>query len=539
MELSPVVNQLLATLPPIDRQVLESACLAVQDLSISSYSSFIWTIRLGDYGYPVSDLFEQGKVEEAFYHHAPACSDKCLSVHPLLSAIRCGKDLNIRCLFYSSYKVLLGFCYCRNYQSQNFVKLFQELSSKFPEFRQASPELEKYWKEAEVANLEIVRVKSLVRREVETFSTIIETYYKTGAEKDMWRVIDFLGTKPLGNRAGEILMATREYCWDKPHNFEQLLRRLSKAQINELIVSTKNIGILPSLASYMTQSQKNSKLWTCFDCYLGISADLVKAYAELGGDIYTPDSKGNPWILCVMARCHWGTFNKSENLREANCLALNVRQPQHDMMFYHSLARPYDKWRIETHKYRCSRFRNLTKVILLCIRRVIGRPLPKPCITLLMPRLVQHEIENGNCMMMEPDELDRICKLRFTAYYLYGFNGGVSRLALSRGIPLMGQGKYLVAESLALQTCRELAAASPNSNLGDSIRAIEDLSLNLRNKYTPKELEQILTNMRVYMYEHSNRDCDPIPLHEMLAFHRLFGFKQAKEPLVKKLKLGQ
>jgi hypothetical protein len=532
MELPVIVTRLLEAMPIVDRQTLEPICLAVQDLSIDSYSSFIWTVRLGGYDSDVMRLVKEGKAEEAFYHHAHVCSDKCLNVHPLLTAIRSENTLHIRCLFYSSYKVLLRFCH--DHKLEHLVKLLYNLNSKFPEFRQASPELERYWQEVEPL---ATKVKQSVEKQVEPFSTTIERYYETGSDKDRWAVIEFLGARPLKDRVQDIVMEADKY-ENSPRNFERLLKALSRAQTDEIVAFTDNTRILSSLLPYMTQAQKNSKLWQPFECSIGILTNHVEGYLGLGGDIYAPDSKGNPWIHCLMAGCHWGRFKNPEFLRKANCLALNVRQPLGNMAVYYSLAKPYDKWRIETHKYRCARFRNLTKTVLLCIRRIIGRPLPKPCIPLIVERLVQHEVAEANFTSIEPDEVYRICKLKFAAYYLYGFDEGVNKLALSRGIPLAGTNKYLVAELLAVQTCRELLTQNPGFDLSQSLHSISALAVKFSKKYTLHGLHMILTDMKVYPYNHGNRDCDPIPLYELLAFHQLFGFKEAKEPLVKKLKVS-
>lgn len=530
MELPTIVTQLLSTLPLVDRQKFESICLAVQDLSIDSYSSFIWSVRLNGYGPQVALSVQEGKGEEGFYRYAHVCGNACFNVHPLMTAIRSENLLKIRCLFYSSYRILLKFCRC--HKSTDLLKLLRDLSSRFPEFRQASPELEKYWQEADAV---FMRLKQTTAHQSETFNTIIKRYYETGSDQDKWKVIELLGTSALKNHLHSILMPIFEDRHGLP-NFEQLVKLLSRAQIDEIINGTDDNGILSYLMPYMTQAQKNSNLWDPFNCSLGILTNHVKADLDLQGDIYTSDSRGNPWIVCLMAGCHWGTFNHSNFLRGANCLALNVGRMNDNMLAYYSLAKPYDKWRIETHKYRCLRFRNRTKRFLLCVRRVIGLSLPKTCIASIMQRLVEHEVKETNFTALEPDEFDRICELKFTAYYLYGFNEGVTKLAISRGIQLTTTDKYLVAELLATQTCQEIAAENSGSSLSQSLQTISDLTRKFKREFTFDRVQRILEGMNVYPYKHSNRECDPIPIHELLAFHKLFGFKQAKEPLLKKPK---
>lgn len=490
----------------------------------------------------VGDLMREGKLEAAFYRYFNLLGVKicgmsgCTAVHPLLISIELDDHKLVKFLMPYTSGVLLKRCKCVT--DNKIIHLLSRIISlnNIESFKTVYPELAIYADDALKIYLQYLSKRN---EENNSLRAIVLKYYGSKSTEDRQAVIDKLSQihNPLTESDIEGFMNL--YLTKESSMFVDLIPYMSPAQRDSFVAYEGIVDYSELFKSFMTQRQKNAKLWSCSACTdRGMGINIVKAVINFGGDIYSPDPKGNPWIVCLLAGSCWRYVqeDRMDNNPDAGLdfYTLPYEDPDELRQSY-ILAKQQDGWHIATHCKRSFRFRDLTMNLLLCIRRVRGCSLPKPVIVQIMEYITYN---NRPTLIsdIESDELERADVLTLMGLFLYIYDKNVNILAISRNIKVTTDNIYVNAELLAKRTRDHIfrSGRTLQSEIVDLRRAAQAL-------YETDEDDALVEQLKTVGLKHRDPDWRGLDPGEVLAFHYRFGFGNVQnideEPREKRQKL--
>ncbi|MBA3756066.1 MAG: hypothetical protein H0X02_07525 [Nitrosomonas sp.] len=520
MKIIPEIDEIIATQPQADGGTLTSLCLDVISLGhknfFNSVQAFAATQHLKNLDPVLRSLFMQGAYEKAFYLHGDACGIRCLKCHPLYQAMRSGSEAEISCLLFVARHVLVNDCYCvTDWQiaaALHYVLLeYPTLKTKYPQFKSTWELADQYTNNPSIVAAD--RKKQL--------ETTIHNYYanKNGVTIEM--VIDLIKKAPLTDE--EINNVAN--CYAPPGQGSYIDHSRKVLALLPFICQTDRAKLIDSYRQdnsifkpYMTQDQKNRNLLTAIMRWNSRTVEDVRKLLEVGGDVYSTDCQGNPWMACILANVCWS--NKFPRPKDGMQLHVMCRDDLGREIYL--LAKRYDRWRFETHRNRPSGFKTITLNLLLCIQRVVGGSLPYLCTELIMQHLTIADAKI-KASVVDSDDILKSYKLELAALYLNTYGESVLKLLIVRGIKSNGSKDIHVASSkLADDTYLSLnrlpgGVCFAMSQLYDAILNVE------RRKMDNLKIQAELGSRGLDVYRKVRNDHARTPA-ERIAFHDMFGY---------------
>jgi hypothetical protein len=493
----------------------------------------IMILYIGNYSKDIKDLVLINKLEEAYYKwytlkQTPnVCGiPGCLYFHPLLLAIWWNDKNLIEFMFQDFHKIFLKECDCIPQDQMIYAisLIISEDTSKY--FKHKYPELAIYVSDA------LVKIENR-EKHIKTFELVVNSYYKSGSDKDKQRIIDILGKIDNDTLSNEQLNCLFPYIGNNKVNriceLYPSMKLCHKSSIIDYLTSYSEY-LIP-LKPFMTQAQKNKKLWECSAQRSdSLTIDNIKQVLDLGGDVYSTDPKGISWIICILAGSCWG------NINDAVGYPARYRQnafPILDVFMYENrnskllqelylLAKSYDVWHIDTHKHRSIEFKNITICLLLCIKRLLGYSLPKLVIISIMKHVTLNMRSN---ISINSDELERAEIFSLRGFYLYLYDSNVKALLITRNISRTTDNKYGNAKLLAEHTRKDILRS------GMTVSTVMDKLITeakrLETVYKENEIRDILFTLdytRRNNYLQNSGNIYRLKPSLKLAFHNRFGF---------------
>lgn len=495
-----------------------------------------------------------GLHEEAFFRFGNICSSQCLKYHPLLNALIWNETIITKHFLKNGHLILLESCKCYDKNSmiqiarnipEDTLRELADASSLFKDF------VEKVFKwEAQSKELHEQTIVSLQHTAAK--------YYKSGSVIDMSSVLEalFRIKGPLDRIEIGFLKNGSYANLSGGERFRKLPSNMNGIHIESICNGTDlHHDAIKYLIPYMNQPRKNTLSWEIFfKGHRVVNMDTLEHVLKLGGDLYATDDHNYPWIICLLARTCWINheefYPKKHQVRICSASGESfITQPCKKLYLQ---AKVNDKWRIETHRNRSKRFRDVTKTILLCLKKISGECLPKPVAVKLMEYVLANDVRD-NPELIEPDELKASYTLICTALYLETYGEKTIEIAIMRKITTRYKDHYGAAEALGLQIVKffqrnQLSLPSFMSDLQSKANSI----MNRIHKTKPAIFEALkLAGLKESDISESYMDIPVNPTLKLAFHHTVFGLKfdepaifpnivlpeNATEPVLKRLKV--
>jgi hypothetical protein len=452
----------------------------------------------------LKDRIEAGEYERAFVNYAHLCSSgsQCWDIEPLYMAYQRHDGLALRHLFPLRYRILLSPCECE-YSILDFLDEIIELGC-FGNIFDQFPELTVYMQRFDDHLADENYTSPVYSR---AFDEAFKRYNVSEQGKDRELVVHLLakGNPSLLSTFCSKIDETEKRSVDI---FKKIVADLPLGCHLKLIdwsIGQNFYHLLEILKDDLTQPAKNSILFSALR--VDNPAHFWRAL-RLGGDIYAPDARGNPWIVCLDGHAYW----KDNKLEQAYSTQISTGTI--------NTVRTFDRWRMPTHIYRPSKFKALTFQLLLSIRRGAGRSLPQTCITKIMERvLANYNDEFSGIDNITLEESDKSSRLFLTA--IYDFTYGNTNMVLAVARNLIPKDRYDAARLLADQTWDGIhihKTLPPISVLTENRSKLSISDVNIRGKL----LDEGIT---CFNFEGTRTYIKP---DYILAFHYTYGFQTTK-----------
>jgi len=294
------------------------------------------------------------------------------------------------------------------------------------------------------------------------------------------------------------------------------------------------VAVYEVLRPYMTQNHRNERLWCLFEdqCF----ASDIKRYEEalpFGGDLYSTDDYGNPWIVCLLGQGYWNK-SKTFTLPPNDTILSLVDTRKTNSEDFVNLALKYDNWRVQTHCNRGEKFRSMTKTFLLSTRRA-GYKFPITCVDKILKYVVVSQ--RGT---LEESLRIKAAKIRLAVLYLHTYafkvrflaifrdldQSKVKKIVAQRGCPFeqrmkfpLDECSYSCATLLAEDVCQRLLK---EGSLFKKMAEMEELC-KTNAKSDAQYSNLLLEKLGLNYYGDRQRDYDMISTHLLLAFNTVFG----------------